>query len=250
MARLLAGGMNDCAIARATGIPRSTIKDWRVHPHGTQMAGAWVDCLRCGTPMSKACAQPLRRKNYAYLLGVYLGDGHIAAASRGVWRLRIFCDARYPGLIETIAEAIGQIVPGHTVDRRPASRANPGCTVVSAYWKRWPCVFPQHGAGRKHQRRILLEPWQKEIVDEHPDQLVRGLIHTDGWRGSNHVMINGERRPYGRYQFCQVSDDIRRLFCDALDALDVPWRRMTAYVISIARREAVARLDEFIEPKA
>jgi len=27
--RLIAAGMNDCAIARATGIPRETVRDWR-----------------------------------------------------------------------------------------------------------------------------------------------------------------------------------------------------------------------------
>ena len=28
--RLIAAGMNDCAIARQTGIPRATIRDWRL----------------------------------------------------------------------------------------------------------------------------------------------------------------------------------------------------------------------------
>jgi hypothetical protein len=26
-------------------------------------------------------------------------------------------------------------------------------------------AFPQHGPGRKHERPIVLEPWQLEIVD-------------------------------------------------------------------------------------
>lgn len=29
---LIASGMNDCAIARETGIPRTTIRGWRLHP--------------------------------------------------------------------------------------------------------------------------------------------------------------------------------------------------------------------------
>lgn len=32
--------------------------------------------------------------------------------------------------------------------------------------KHWPCLFPQHGPGRKHHRRIALEPWQEAIVKE------------------------------------------------------------------------------------
>lgn len=60
---------------------------------------------------------------------------------------------------------------------------------------------------------------------------------------------NGRTYIYPRYTFTQVSDDIRGIFCAALDALGVPWRRMTAKDVSIAQRDAVARLDAFIEPK-
>jgi hypothetical protein len=240
--RLIATGLNDCAIARETGIPRTTVRDWRRRP--VAVSEPRSRCWRCDGDES-----PPDPHLYAYLLGVYLGDGHISGGPRGVHRLRIFCDARYPILVETIASAIGGVCPGQVVDRRPASRANANCIVVSAYWKHWPCVFPQHGPGAKHDRRIVLAPWQRAIVDAHPEQLVRGLIHTDGWRGNNRVTANGKAYTYARYTFCQVSDDIRAIFCDALDMLDISWRRMNANNISIARRDAVARLDAFIEPK-
>ena len=29
-------------------------------------------------------------------------------------------------------------------------------------WKHWPCLFPQHGPGRKHERKIRLEAWQRD----------------------------------------------------------------------------------------
>jgi hypothetical protein len=54
---------------------------------------------------------------------------------------------------------------------------------------------------------------------------------------------------YPRYQFSNRSADIRAIFCEHLDLLDIPWRRMNPWTISVARREAVARLDEFIGPK-
>jgi hypothetical protein len=41
-----------------------------------------------------------------------------------------------------------------------------GCVDVSMHPKHWPCLFPQHGPGRKHNRRIALEPWQRAIVDQ------------------------------------------------------------------------------------
>jgi hypothetical protein len=83
--------MNDCAIARETGIPRSTIKDWR--------SGKARTAPRSG----ERCSHDFRAlppDQYCYLLGVYLGDGYVAPSRRGVWRLRVTLDAAYPGIVE------------------------------------------------------------------------------------------------------------------------------------------------------
>ncbi|MEN4420738.1 hypothetical protein [Mycobacteroides chelonae] len=52
-----------------------------------------------------------------------------------------------------------------------------------------------------------------------------------------------------RYHFTNRSEDILGLFTAALDRLDIPWTRSTAYVVSVYRKAATARLDEFIGPK-
>jgi hypothetical protein len=60
----------------------------------------------------------------------------------------------------------------------------------------------------------------------------------------------GERwYEYPRYFFTNASDDIRRLFTDALDRLGIASKQSNTRVISVARRDAVARLDEFVGPK-
>jgi hypothetical protein len=56
-------------------------------------------------------------------------------------------------------------------------------------------------------------------------------------------------REYLRYFFTQVSDDIRRIFTNTCDQLKIQWRQSNWKTISIARRESVALLDEFIGPK-
>lgn len=81
--------------------------------------------------------------------------------------------------------------------------------------------FPQHGPGRRHNRAIVLAGWQAEIVDSAPGAFLRGLIHTDGWRGTNRVHVKGRDYAYPRYQFSDRSDDIRRLFTDACEKLGV-----------------------------
>jgi len=186
---------------------------------------------------------------YAYVLASYLGDGCIFATGRAKtsFTLRITLDTAYPGIIDEIAAAVG------AVRDRPASvAADPaGGNFVNVFssWKSWPCLLPQHGPGRKHHRPIVLEPWQQALVDQAPEAFLRGLIHTDGWRGMNRVTVKGRDYAYPRYQFSNRSDDIRVLFTDACDALGIPWRPWGRWHISVARRGAVARMDEFIGPK-
>ncbi|HEU4947957.1 MAG TPA: hypothetical protein VFT31_12455 [Kribbella sp.] len=70
------------------------------------------------------------------------------------------CDDKYPRLIDEAAAAIASLHPSRPVHRVQAA----GCTAVVSYWRHWPCLFPQHGPGPKHQRRIVLDDWQRAIV--------------------------------------------------------------------------------------
>jgi len=54
---------------------------------------------------------------------------------------------------------------------------------------------------------------------------------------------------YPRYLFSNKPKDILRLRGEVLDQLGVAWRFSRPDVISVARHEAVARLDEFVGPK-
>ncbi len=131
--------------------------------------------------------------------------------------------------------------------------SNLGCIHINSYWKHWPCVFPQHGPGPKHQRSIQLHDWQQRIVSGYPHLLLRGLIHSDGCRTTNTVTrrlaAGAKQYSYPRYMFTNESQDIMRIFCDACDRVGVTWRRMNRKTISIARRDDVDRLDLFIGPK-
>ena len=62
-----------------------------------------------------------------------------------------------------------------------------GCTEVTSYSGTWPCLFPQHGPGKKHLRRIESADWQQVIANWYPGELTRGLIHSDGYLGTNRV---------------------------------------------------------------
>lgn len=164
--------------------------------------------------------------------------------------MRISLDLRYPDIVSGCAAAIREIVPGNRVVLQHqfssyAPRDEPSSVEVSAYSKSWPCLFPQHGPGRKHERHIELARWQQKLVEGDPCGLLRGLIHSDGWR----FMNTGRNWRSPRYSFRNRSDDVRTIFCDACDLLGVRWTTApdTVYV---SRTADVFRLDELIGPKA
>ena len=99
----------------------------------------------------------------------------------------------------------------------------------------------------------MLEPWQQTIVTAYPGSFARGLFHSDGCRVINRVrreMADGDRwYEYPRYFFSNESADILGLCAQTLDQLGVSWRMARPNMLSVARREAVARLDKFVGPK-
>ena len=137
-------------------------------------------CPRCTDAL-------LDTEHYAYLFGQYLGDGHITTSKRKVHCLSIFCADAWPGVRAEVRGSSCQRCCRHP--RSPPSSASAALTVKS-YSTHWTCLFPQHGPGKKHERPIVLEQWQQEIVDTHPGPFLRGLIHSDGCR-----MTNWARRP-------------------------------------------------------
>lgn len=170
---------------------------------------------------------PADERAYSYLLGLYLGDGCISTHPRGTGHyLRIACADAWPGLIELCRDAIKT-------------------------------VQPAAGVNLKHERPIVLAPWQQAIVDAHPWEFVRGLVHFDGCRITDWTtrIVAGERRryEYPRYFFSNKSDDIRKLFTDTLDRVGVEWttlaRGNNPFNVSIARRASVALMDTHVGPK-
>jgi hypothetical protein len=120
---------------------------------------------------------------------------------------------------------------------------------VSSYSRHWPCLFPQHGPGLKHNRRIALESWQQRIAERFPGRIARGLIHSDGCRVQNKIRHPKKTYSYPRYFFSNRSKDIQAIFCDACDLLGVQWRQDGPWNISVARSESVQILDRHIGPK-
>ncbi|MEU0672532.1 helix-turn-helix domain-containing protein [Streptomyces sp. NPDC006172] len=247
---LLRGGTSNAEVARRLDVPHGTVGYWK-HVDRAKRG----ECPGSHDPRCPRCdGRELEESAYSYLLGLYLGDGHISQYSEHrVPNLMITCAESWPGLMDDCEKAVSAVFPDNSVCRVRRT----GCSNVKVYSKHLHCLFPQHGPGRKHERRIVLEPWQQAIVDDHPWDFIRGLIHSDGCRITNWTtrLVAGERKryEYPRYFFTNVSDDIRRLYTDTLDKLGVEWTRCTRhgnpYNISVARKASVALLDAHVGPK-
>ena len=119
----------------------------------------------------------------------------------------------------------------------------------------WVELFPQHGPGKKHERKIELVGWQQDLARCYSRELLRGLIHSDGSRVINRFTVKlpsgrAGRYAYPRYFFTNYSEDIRRIFCEHCDLLGIRWSQSNPRNISIANRPSVAILDSFVGPKA
>src|SRR5690242_6367579 len=135
-------------VESATGVPAATVRTWSrgtVPAAGRRALSGRGSCQGCGEEPHDFAA--LAGTPYTYVLGVYLGDGTICQTAVSTW-MRVACDAGYPGLIDEMAAAIGQL-RGRQPSR--ALRRSCDCVVITSNWKQWPCFFPQHGPGEEAQ---------------------------------------------------------------------------------------------------
>src|SRR5258706_10592072 len=87
---LLDQGLSVAEASRRAGIPRGTVQTWVA-----QGLDETFDARIDGPPDGRPCefcryVSHLSEEPYAYLLGLYLGDGHISTSERAVHKLRIF----------------------------------------------------------------------------------------------------------------------------------------------------------------
>ena len=231
------------SVSKEVGISRAAIREWRDDP-GAALAQRPDKCAGCSE--GRVLTTPA---SFSALFGYYLGDGCLSAA-RTHYVLRVSCDAKYRGIIADVTRLITDVHEGGLV----CEVAAPGAVVVQNCWKHWVCLFPQHGPGRKHERVLGMADWQWEIVAAHPADFLRGLFHSDGCRANNWAtrMVAGRKKRYDYpcWHFTNCSEEIMGWCGDALDLLDIPWRRSSMKMISVSTRAGVARLDELIGLKS
>ena len=174
---LIAQGVNDCEISRRLGVPRTTVRDWR-KPRYVPRRPSNSACPRCGRRSRRIELSPA---DYAELLALYLGDGHIVRLARSQ-RLRIFLDARYRRVVDETEALMQRCFPANPVRR---VLFHDGAEVVlDVYSSHLICLFPQYGPGKKHERPIVLRDWQAALVQQAPWAFLRAASAPTAARSS------------------------------------------------------------------
>ncbi len=147
-------------------------------------------------------------------------------------------DSAYPVINEDVRKLLDRCFAGNSVG---VSRSAKGTTtIISVYSRHLPCLFPQHGPGKKHERQILLEDWQSACVESTPMNFIRGMLLSDGCYFVNRTGVYR----YPSYDFSNCSADIADLFANACDLVGIRYRRTRSDAtgrinIRINRRESV-----------
>lgn len=240
---LVALGFSDYQVAKLTRVPRATVQRWRHREVAPLSAAPTIDPTRWHVP------DPVI---YCYLLGSYLGDGHLTYKAPRTWTLRVSCDREYTAIIEEVRHAMEATFVGRRATKIQVSTG--AADVVSICHPAIGLAFPQHGPGRKHSRQIVLAGWQLQLTRVHPEALIRGLIHSDGCRAENRFrtkLPSGRIAEYSyvRYFFSNLSADIRQIFIDHCALLGIRVTQSNHRNLSVAHRDSVAILERIVGPK-
>jgi hypothetical protein len=154
---LATSGLGASEIARRLGIPRSTVRGWL---GGAIPVRRLDDCHRCRADRDLSALPG----EYVYLLGLYLGDGCISSHSRGVYRLRIVLDEKYPGIIRAASGAIETVRDGGSPGAAPARQLRRGVRVLAALAVPVPPTRSRQEARAPDRARALAGGIESEVA--------------------------------------------------------------------------------------
>ena len=125
------------------------------------------------------------------------------------------------------------------------NKFNYNCVSIYSYSNNLEKLFPQYGSGRKHKRKIALQSWQQEILNEFPYEFLKGMIYSDGC-----IFWNKQSKSYC-IQFSNKSEDLKQIFENILDNLKIPHSRAKwGEICQITNKESVQKIMEHIPLKS
>lgn len=212
-------GLSKSQISREMNIPRGTISEWILYgfcPRAFSENGLKTNRYEEINIENYFITEELQ-KAYSHILAVYLSDGYIDKMphKKDVYRIRFFNDRKYPINTEEWRSNLNALLPKNKCTTRQQEKAN--CDFVVCYSKYLPILFPQHGPGMKHTRKLELTDWQKKIIQKYPEQFIRGCFQSDGCIYQH----NSGKYSYKKYNYVNKSSDIMDFFLFACECVGI-----------------------------
>jgi len=231
-------GKNKSQLSKEYNIPRATLKYW-IQNEFTMKEN------RTSDKSIEVIIDDIKSKKsvYNFILGLYLGDGNISR-NKMSYKLRIVQDSKYKNSIKEICKELKYFFGKNTTIQN-----SQGCKIITIHDKNLPLYFPQHGVGKKHNRKIELVDYQTENIDY--ESLLKGLWISDG---SFYKAILSEKYSYERYNFTNKSVDIISLFEECLRKIDVRYtkdvRKDLVWRIQIQKKSEVDKMKKVVGIKS
>jgi DNA-binding transcriptional regulator WhiA len=128
--------------------------------------------------------------NLAYIIGVAMGDGNLSRPNKRATRLRITCDAAYPGIENDICIALNLLFPKNKVSKVNGPRDT--YFNISVYSNALDIYMPwKVGKGSKFKQNVRVPGWIFRD-NMYISACLRGLIQTDGsvYSDRGYKMVN------------------------------------------------------------
>lgn len=206
-------GYSQNRIAEMLGVSQSTVRHHTRHLPAVKTPR--VTCRR-----SVSTPEPLPpSSDFAYLLGVFAGDGNLAKLPR-TCKLVVSCSTDYPDLIEGYADLIQQLT-GLTVKRtrKREKGRDTNCIDVYVYSQHLPAMLGLP-CGAKVSSGFAVPDWIWHD-DAYARAFLRGLIETDG--GVYRTSHNG-----GTFWYCAFTAKVPAVvdaFSKAVVQLGYPFKQ-------------------------
>jgi len=222
--KLFRSGYNKTKISNELGLHRGTVRKWlglTEPPLSRYKNYSLIDLVYLNTGI------------YSYLLGLYLGDGYINSCSN-TFKLRFFLDKKYVDLNRFVHKQMNELFKENKISISNRDTWE----VYTVYNNDLPVVFPQHGKGKKHERKIELLDWQLKIIDW--KELMKGLFHSDG------CFYKSKGRYF--YEFKNFSPDIINIFKCCCEKNNIEYT-FGERVIRIYKKNSVQKMKDLIGTK-
>jgi len=190
-----------------------------------------------------------KKLEYNYILGLYLGDGHIIKTKRSSYQIRIFLDSKYYNIVTECENNLKILFPFNKIN---IHKTKYNMFIVSVYSNSLKYLFPQIGKGVKHKRKIILEDFQIKNINH--KNIIRGLFHSDGCLYKNTIIKKEGKKYFGYYyNFSNMSKDIVDIYCNSLDIINIHYTiqisKDNCYRINVNRRVDFKKMYEFLGVK-